>query len=100
MVGGKRGRGRLKKKVRVNNCVKHNDAKKIKSGNGNDYIDGTLTLSSPAIVKKITDNDASLPEVEAGIDARGEIVNTNSIAALSVIFFTMAGDESVSVPSM
>ena len=85
MVGCKQGHGQQKKTARVNNFVKHNNAKKTKSGNGNDFIDGTLPFPSPAIANTFTDNNASLPEVEAGISARGEIGNTNSIAASSQI---------------
>ena len=81
MVGCKRGRGRQKKTARVNNVGKHNDAKKTKSGNGNDFIDGTLILPSPAIANEFTDNDAGLFEVDADIGARGYIDNTNSIAS-------------------
>ena len=71
MVGCKRGHGQRKKTARVNNFVKHNNAKKTKSGNSNDFIDSTLPLPSLAIANKFTDNDAGLSEVDADIGARG-----------------------------
>ena len=50
--------------MRVDNFVKHNDSKKTTSGNDNDCIDGTLTLPSPSLANKFTDNDDGLPEVD------------------------------------
>ena len=51
MAGGKRGRGRPKMKLWVNNFAKHNDAKKNNSGNSSDSIDGTVTLPSLFMAK-------------------------------------------------